>query len=197
MICHSPSTIVLYHSHYMYENMESEKKIEQFWRCAIADDIAKVMRGEKIIARFRNSDKAKWSDEECFLAGYDASNYDNNWISHQGWGYVQCQVYDPPEWFINRPEPGDGWRLLKKFPPEALQATDEVWNDTHKDLFGGRWETPAFKKTQCETLWYRRRIEHNTSENSLAIPFRAYPGLEIILPNGRLLKITQTGFEAL
>jgi hypothetical protein len=73
-----------------------------------------------------------------------------------------CQVYDPPEILKNKPDPGKGYRLLEKFPPEPKLGTDEVWR-----LFK-TWETTANDNgVQEEDCWYRRRIANSpTSSNS-------------------------------
>ncbi len=47
----------------------SEQKIEQFWRDATADDVARVMKGETVEARFRDEESEGWRDGE-FLGGY-------------------------------------------------------------------------------------------------------------------------------
>ena len=38
----------------------TEQKIEAFWRDATAEDIALVMKGEKVEARFRDNDTGHW-----------------------------------------------------------------------------------------------------------------------------------------
>jgi hypothetical protein len=127
-------------------------KIEQFWRPATPDDVAMIMRtGKPIAARFRNQDDEEW--EYNWLCGWESSlNYLNELANPR----KQCQVYDPPAWFVNKPDPGEGYRLLDKFPPEELWSSDEVWNDIVK-----AWDQTT-RLTQCENLWYRRRIEANS-----------------------------------
>lgn len=135
------------------------EKIEQFWRPTTADDIAKVMRGEKVEARFRDYDHADWTEFDL-LGGFATSvKHPVSWFDVCGVRWFQCQVYDPPEWYVNKPDPGEGYRLLEKFPPEPKLGTDEVWR-----LFK-KWEQTANDNgVQEEECWYRRRIEANTPE---------------------------------
>jgi len=134
----------------------SEQKIEQFWRDATAGDIAKVMRGEKVEARFRDVDTSIWSVSR-FLGGYDATCPNSlHWISNNANQWKQCQVYDPPQWYLDKPDPGKGWRLLGKFPHEDLKIGDEA------QLIDGEWGASYQAKTggkQVLAMWYRRRIE--------------------------------------
>ena len=109
----------------------SEQKIEEFWRDATADDVARVMRGETFEARFRDGGDSRW--KLGLLSGW--THQFPNWScgidsdEEDGEFFEFCQVYDPPEWFVNKPEPGEGWRLLEKFPHEAKLGTDEALAD--------------------------------------------------------------------
>ncbi len=137
------------------------EKIEQFWRSATADDVARVVNGEKIAMRYRESEDDKWSTEKLFLAGYDASDTDGyNWLSNKGDMLSCCQVYDPPAWFVNKPDPGEGFRMLEKFPPESKLPTDEYWSNVCSQWLqiGGSDATPQADRLQVENVWYRRRI---------------------------------------
>jgi hypothetical protein len=129
-------------------------KIEEFFRDATGFDVARVMRGERVEARFRDGDREDWREGE-FLGGFHRGNCEEfEWKDLDGVPWQQCQIYDPQEWFLNKPEPGEGYRLLEKFPPEPKLATDEVWR-----LFK-TWETTANDNgVQEEDCWYRRRIE--------------------------------------
>ena len=129
-------------------------RIEQFWRDATAEDVARVMKGEKVEARF-------WDYEQdpylvyLFLGGYDASHLSGLfWIANNGSQWKCCQVYDPPQWYIDKPDPGEGWRLLEKFPDEPKLATDEAWN-----WDDAKWQSIARDGEQEYATWYRRRIE--------------------------------------
>lgn len=143
----------------------SEQKIEQFWRPATADDVARWMKGEDVKSRF-------W----------------HNLLSPH-------EVYDPPEWYKNKPDPGEGYRLLEKFPDEDLQKGDEIWVD---GSWCYSWRANNAEDTQKETKWYRRRIEANTPEKpDSCVAYEAEVGEVIELPNGKRLKVTQSGFEVL
>jgi hypothetical protein len=77
-----------------------------------------------------------------------------------GVAWFQCQVYEPQQWWLDRPDPGEGWRLLGKFPDEPKLNTDEFF-----DTFDKAWtlvgETGS---NQYYGVWYRRRIETNKPE---------------------------------
>jgi hypothetical protein len=135
----------------------TEQKIEAFWRDATAEDIAKVMKGEKVEARFRDVDTSIWSVSR-FLGGYDATCPNSlHWISNNANQWKFCQVYDPPQWYTDKPDPGEGYRLLEKFPDEELESEDDwftpeskIWSPSIRACRGER---------QDEDIWYRRRIE--------------------------------------
>jgi hypothetical protein len=127
-------------------------KIEQFWRDATAEDVAKVMKGENVEARFRDYEHRGWWSS--VLNGW-RDERDRSWLDKDGAGWNQCQVYDPPQWYIDKPDPGEGYRLLEKFPDEPKLATDEAW-----DCHLREWrKTFTNDSDQVKTVWYRRRIE--------------------------------------
>jgi hypothetical protein len=135
----------------------NEQKIEQFWRDATAEDVARVMAGEKVEARFRDVDTSIWSVSR-FLGGYDATCPNSlRWISSNANQWKFCQVYDPPQWYLDKPDPGEGWRLLEKFPAEELQPEDDWWKIESKDWLPSRRACRG--EQQDEDVWYRRRIE--------------------------------------
>jgi hypothetical protein len=122
-----------------------------------------VMRGETVEARFKsvNNDWLTACPREGYLAGW--SSYDKifPFIDDNGDHYQFCQVYDPPEWFVNKPDPGEGWRLLGKFPHEAKLGTDEAWA-YHADC----WQVVQNDNgVQEKTTWYRRRIANNPASS--------------------------------
>jgi hypothetical protein len=135
-----------------------ENKIGQFWRPATADDVARVMDGKTVEARFRDTTGLSWKHGS--LSGWSKIDKSDSlqWASSEGAFWRFCQVYDPPEWYINKPDPGEGYRLLEKFPHELVQNGDDV----HRD---GYWHESAYAKRgdsqQFEKLWYRRRIANN------------------------------------
>jgi hypothetical protein len=134
----------------------SEQKIEQFWRDATAEDIAKVMKGENVYARFRDRYADGWA--EYYLSGVNGKG----WIAGN-FRWDLCQVYEPQQWWLDRPDPGEGWRLLGKFPDEPKLNTDEFF-----DTFDKAWtlvgETGS---NQYYGVWYRRRIEPVNSPEKL------------------------------
>jgi hypothetical protein len=141
----------------------SDKKIEQFWRPATADDVARVMRGETVEARFRDELDEEWiRGSDSFLGGFAISHREViTWISKTTIRWQQCQVYDPPGILKNKPDPGEGWRLLGKFPDEPITGTDDYWSTAK-----AKW-MPIVKLTtnkQPEKTWFRRRIETNNPE---------------------------------
>ncbi len=130
--------------------------IEQFWRQATADDVARVMKGETVEARFRDEEHESWGIALLFGWSMDEGR---DWTDSDYNGWRQCQVYDPPEWFVNKPDPGEGYRLLEKFPPEELRPEDEYFNS-----FIGEWMHSVngeYGMSQEINIWYRRRIANN------------------------------------
>jgi len=138
-----------------------EDKIEQFWRSATADDVARVMKGEAVEARFRNEDSQEWQDEP--FTGWTKTDHADDfvWSGSLGISYRFCQVYDPPEILKNKPDPGEGCRLLEKFPPEDKQTGDEWFSYKTND-----WVYAGSSKIQRADVWYRRRIETNIPTSS-------------------------------
>jgi hypothetical protein len=124
----------------------SDKKIELFWRDATADDVARVMRGETVEARFRDSAVRDWK------FGHLNGWADGEFRCDLAYCWVHCQVYDPPQWFLNKPDPGEGWRLLKKFPDEGIEENDQFFD---RDI----WLPARLHLQQIHGTWYRRRIE--------------------------------------
>jgi hypothetical protein len=131
-------------------------KIEAFWENATADDVARVMAGETVEARFRDDEGGKWLESDHSLGGYDSTEEFCKWISSTGCPWRYCQVYREPSWYASKPDPGPGWRLLGKLPDEDPQLGDSVFCTDSK-----RWlELEAgFDPGQLPTHWYRRRIE--------------------------------------
>ena len=129
-------------------------KIEAFWRDATADDVARVMAGETVEARFRNSKRHEW--EQRVLRGWYRYGGDEKFWDQCGYQWLKCQVYREPSWYTNKPDPGPGWRLLGKFPDEEPQLGDSVFcpgSEIWLELEAG------FDPGQRHGLWYRRRIE--------------------------------------
>ena len=138
-------------------------KIEQFWRDADGADVMRVMDGQTVEARFRRNEADCWvasGVDGCSLnlAGW----YKDAWLDHEYDVWAHCQVYDPPAWYINKPDPGEGFRLLEKFPLEELQPGDEWFEPAP---FETGWKVSHNEK-QANTIWYRRRIETNNPKSS-------------------------------
>jgi hypothetical protein len=171
-------------------------KIEAFWENATADDVARVMKGETVEARFRGDSLDRW--KELNLAGWSKLDpLDELVWAGRGWAshYRYCQVYREPSWWTNKPDPGPGYRLLGKFPDEPKLATDEAWNWDDSE-----WQSIRKGGDQeCET-WYRRRIEPVEPVESKPLLIRRMVveiGDEIKLPNGRVLVFNGEGFEVI
>jgi hypothetical protein len=167
----------------------SDKKIEQFWRDATAADIAKVMKGETVEARFRDSALRDWKFGHLngWADGEFRCDLANCW--------VHCQVYDPPQWWLDKPDPGEGYRLLEKFPDEDLREGDEIWVD---ESWCFSWRANNDEKIQKTNKWYRRRIEAEKVVESKPLLIRRRVieiGDEVKLPNGRVLVFNGEGFE--
>jgi hypothetical protein len=133
-----------------------EQKIEQIWRNATAEDVSKVMNGEKVEARFRDDDAEHWVESP--LQGWRCDSA-FKWLGRDAY-FWNCQVYDPPQWWLDKPDPGEGWRLLEKFPDEPKLGTDEFF-----DTFDKAWTLVGDTgSNQYYGVWYRRRIEPNSPE---------------------------------
>jgi hypothetical protein len=115
------------------------------------------MAGETVEARFRDSEKGQWLESDHSLGGYDSTEEVCKWISSTGCPWRYCQVYREPSWHANKPDPGPGFRLLEKFPPEELQPEDDWWGVESKDWLPSRRACRG--EQQDEDAWYRRRIE--------------------------------------
>ena len=158
--------------------------IEKFWRDATAADVARVMAGETVEARFRDLDREDWS-EPTTLKGWTADG--KRWLGYCAWNF--CQVYSPPRWWLDKPEPGEGYRLLAKEPDEALQPGDEavsvagLWHKSEQARIGGR---------QVEGIWYRRRIEQPKPEPKHYV---LQVGDTVETGNGFSLIVTEHGVE--
>jgi hypothetical protein len=133
------------------------EKIEAFWVNATAFEVARVMNGETVEARFRDDEGGKWLESDHSLGGYDSTEEFCKWISSTGCPWRFCQVYREPSWFTDKPDPGPGWRLLGKFPDEELKPGDELW--FREDELWGVSNNAHHGMTQGPACWYRRRIE--------------------------------------
>jgi hypothetical protein len=131
----------------------TEQKIEQFWRDATAGD---TTSGKHLAARFRDYPNGNWADNRT-LAGWRRIAGEPSLIFYDeaGVAWFQCQVYEPQQWWLDKPDPGKGWRLLEKFPDEPKLNTDEFF-----DTFDNAWlQVGDNGCAQYHGVWYRRRIE--------------------------------------
>jgi len=192
------------------------ERIEQFWKNATADDVARMMAGETVEARFRDDEGGKWLESDHSIGGYDSTEEFCKWISSTGCPWRFCQVYREPSWWLERPDPGPGYRLLGKIPDESVMGGDFVYN------YDKEWTElrPGCNPTQGATIWYRRRIEVVEPEpkhyvlrvgDSVESPSGdrikcVEPSVEqrhyklratdtISTPNGLTITITEKGFE--
>jgi hypothetical protein len=168
------------------------KKIEQFWQDATADDVARVMAGETVEARFRDDEKSAWFISS--LAGWTAGMI--QWYSTDDDFWVHCQVYREPSWYANKPDPGEGWRILH--PDERVEKGDQYYSSANNMwLLSGGQNTCDSKQANFP---YRRRIEPVEPEPAIALPIVpkhliAMKGDVVQHLNGLTLRATEKGFE--
>ena len=167
------------------------ERIEAFWQPATADDVARVMAGETVEARFRDSETGHW--KIAVLAGWSRFNERDRlpWASRGGLCHKFCQVYREPSWHANRPDPGSGWRLLGKFPDEELKPGDQAW-DLWDDKQWSESENANSGGHQVFGVWYRRRIEPVEPEPKHYV---LRVGDTVENPNGDCIKVVNPGFE--
>ena len=136
--------------------------IEKFWRDATAADVVDVMAGKEVEARFRDGATERWI-EGLRLRGWAKDNR-YPWIDESDpWTF--CQVYAPPQWFLDKPEPGEGYRLLGKEPDEPVQGGDFAFDRSMGWVELRKGCNPA----QSEGIWYRRKIEPPKPEPKYAV----------------------------
>ncbi len=167
------------------------EKIEAFWGNATADDVAQVMDGETVEARFWDDNLQGWTIRT--LSGWQTTGVRPLWHSSDGFVWTRCQVYREPSWYTDKPDPGPGFRLLDKFPDEPVAVGDEFFK-------AGEWYETCRPSgdSQDRNGWYRRRIEPVEPVESKPVLIRRRVveiGDEIKLPNGRVLTFNGEGFE--
>jgi hypothetical protein len=168
-----------------------EVKIEQFWRHAKHGDVAQVMNREAVEARFRDRIDQEW--KPGLLSGWSKIDKSDSlqWASSDGVFWRFCQVYEPQQWWLDKPDPGEGFRLLEKFPDEPKLWTDEAW-----DCHSKEWrQTTTTGETQSDCVWYRRRIEPVKPEKLDSYVDHLEVGKEYTLPSGQSIFVTEKGFE--
>ena len=137
--------------------------IEKFWRDATDKDVVRVMAGEAVEARFRDVGAEPWCSPRELRGCKTLKEQGLRWISPMVC-YSLCQVYSPPQWWLDKPDPGEGFRLLGKFPDEALQPGDEFFE--YNQWWPIFFEDPY---PQVEGIWYRRKIEQPKPEPKFAV----------------------------
>ena len=128
---------------------------EVFWVDATSKHVVAAMHGKDVEARFRDAITQDWTSVRK-LKGWSKSGFDDVFYDGSS-AWIFCQVYEPQSWWLERPDPGPGYVLLKKFPDEELKPGDEYF-----DRPTGRWHLPGHAITQDqqpEEIWYRRRME--------------------------------------
>jgi len=93
--------------------------------------------------------------------------------------------------WLDKPDPGEGYRLLEKFPAEGLQPGDE-WFEPSPFEVG--WKV-SHNERQADILWYRRRVEPNSPEKLDSCVDHLEVGKEYKLPSGQSIFVTEKGFE--
>ena len=135
--------------------------IEKFWRDATVSDVERAAIGT-VNARFRDVETDPWysNDGSCELKGVKVEGAKGLLWLARGSGWRYCQVYAPDQWFLDKPDPGDEFRLLGKFPDEPVQGGDFAWylNSSWIKLNHG------CEPDQQLGIWYRRRIEQPKPE---------------------------------
>lgn len=162
------------------------EQIEAFYRDATDKDVARVMKGEKVEARFQDQKNYSWFYSN--LSGWKDGPFP--WGDEAVCFWQFCQVYDPPQWYVDKPEPGEGYRLLAKFPAEALQPGDEVFQL-------GAWRPSvnhSYSQGQSSENWYRRRIEQPKPEPK---HYTLQVGDTADVPSGHRITVTEHGIEVL
>jgi hypothetical protein len=185
-------------------------KVEKFWKNATADDVARVMAGETVEARFRDSEVRDWQIGRL-----------NGWADREFrcelancWRY--CQVYREPSWYADKPDPGEGWRLLH--PDEPVEKGDEYYSSVNNMwLLSG---SPDFCDCKQANFLYRRRIEPVEPEpkhyvlrvgdsfetpsgqlikvaslDTCQMQYKLKAGFKATLPNGQTITAKEKGFE--
>ena len=156
--------------------------IEKFWVPATSEHVTRVMNGVTVEARFRDHESKPW-DEGEHLGGWLEGRWKKAGLG--SWNY--CQVYDPPQWWLDKPDPGEDYRLLEKFPDEPVQGGDFAYNGSGWiELKGG------CNPTQGERIWYRRKIEQPKPEPK---HYTLQVGDTADAPSGHRMKITEHGVE--
>jgi hypothetical protein len=158
------------------------EKIEDFWENATAEDVARVMAGETVEARFRDDNLQGWTTRT--LSGWQTTGVRPLWHSSDGFVWTRCQVYREPSWWTNKPDPGPGYRLLGKFPDEPVAVGDEFFK-------AGEWYETCRPSgdSQDRNGWYRRRIEQLLSGHRWLVSGDRLESGDLYYEKGALLEV--------
>lgn len=174
--------------------------VEEFWKEVKPEDF---LKNRDMIVRVR-SGIYDWSGPtklDGFTLYTDKDKV--TWYAN-GSLYDECQMYDPPEYWLNKPTPNPGYRLLNKFPHEDIAIGDEGWNTTSK-----RWVTvkSPYSNKQPDEVWFSRRIEEppvskTIFDNVLKQGYRLdtkfvhHPkvGDSVVFPSGLHVVVNEKGF---
>lgn len=173
--------------------------IEEFWKEAKPEDL---LKNRDRIVRVRNG-CIGWS-APTKLDGFTLYTDKDKvtWYAN-GSLYDECQMYDPPEYWLNKPTPNQGYRLLNKFPHEDIAIGDEGWNTRSK-----KWVTvtnPSSNK-QPDEVWFSRRIEEPPVSKTVVCQLRQRLRLDtefvhhpkvgdiVVFPGGLTVTAIEKGF---
>ena len=161
---------------------------EVFWVDVTSKHVVDAMNGKDVEARFRDRADGPWTSVRK-LKGWSKFKADN-WFHDGSIAWNFCQVYEPQSWWLNKPDPGPGCRLLDKFPDEELKPGDEFFQ------YGKWW--PVFLEDaypQVREIWFRRHIESLEAEPKHKVDDR----VRIIgpVPRQKVNKNWERGMDAL
>jgi hypothetical protein len=159
---------------------DEKKQDDKNWRDATGDDIARMMKGETVEARFRDHLQEDWSKAIWLLAGYDDT--EEHWIDNTGCPWVYCQV--PVD--AGKSDLPKDFRLLGK---EPRLASDGYWSLSCKDwlVIGDRVEIanrdkwPAIRFVVDEP----EPVKHQSQDQASSFgsnPVEVRPIMQIRLP---------------
>jgi hypothetical protein len=157
---------------------------EVFWVDATSKHVVDAMNGKDVEARFRNRADFPWTSVRKFK-GWSKFNADD-WFHDGSRAWNFCQVYEPESWWLKRPDPGPGWRLLGKFPDEEPKPGDECFG------VSGEWGPSCQTKPgghQVFGVWYRRRIERLLSGHRWLVSGDRLESGDLYYEKGSLLEV--------
>ena len=129
--------------------------IEKFWRDATAADVARVMAGEAVVARFRDNESKPW-DEGEYLGGW----LEGRWKKAGGGSWNYCQVYAPTQWYLDKPEPkfAVGQRVKIVGPPAKGARAICNWSSEMDKYIGGVADVVSVSSMVGDKVFYDLRF---------------------------------------